>query len=733
MVTYIDSKNASKYHILFDKAAELLKEKKPQDMTGTLEQYQMSWDTFSISTLNEYFAYLKELKDLAETDDDKKFFLRLPLDEDLFEINANTREVTVPESLASVGVQGDELAEIVYFSIDRFFDFTDLANENINIVIQWEATDLNGETIQGFSRNFGKDIETIPGKIIFGWAISHEFTGAPGNIRFAVRFYSYNENNEFTYSLATLPATIRIQASLDHDVINKTIPEIDYGNLLLSRVTNSGIYDKSLPTPSEPDIVKELYVLSPAGYENQKIVDLPDDDNGIVLAIGAQPTDIGVVGVDWRYFSYGSGDYSKDSISFNASSDEKMLLVTETLNSEKTYYTTEDEVQYSKFTDFDSLESLELQTQVIEHEEPEEDEIITGYKLTDNNSLIQLYEKVYTVTIKETEEFKATGVYTADVYSRALVNTKTKHMSRSDGITIPGPLNPVIDVKDDEYFDNTAIITDEDTLDVHIATDDDSFVLKVIAEKGEDLKEASEVGENPRVDLTYQWQKENQSHEWIDLVRSENSTDPENGLTISNLNLLSTLDDKYRAVVTSHRNGQTTSINSGIYRVTPTPKEPDISVQFNKLTYSGVQTVWEKHKYNKNLPGENKMTMSLSNALNIRVDRNIQTDKLSYVWMYYQTEGPIDLTDDEVVNTALQPLEERLGEIFNDPRDDMDSIIVDLTEFNNNDLVVLEDETSAYTSSITPDKTGFYYCVVINELNGHINAAATPIFQVTTM
>lgn len=730
MVTYIDSKNASQYHILFDKATELLKEKKPQDIADIFSQFQMSWDTFNISTLNEYYAYLTVLKNLAKEDDEKKFFLRLPLDEDLFEIDANTREITVPEALSSVGVQGDELAEIVYFSIDRFFDRTDLADKDIYIAIQWEVTNLDGETIRGFSRNFGKDIETIPNKIIFGWPISHEITDVPGNIRFAVRFYSYDENNEFNYSLATLPATIRIQPSLDLDVIS--MREVDYGEQILSRVTSSGIYDKSLPMPGEPDIVKDLYVLYPAGYEDKTVIDLPEN-NQFTLAIGAQPSDIGAVGVDWRYFSYGNGEYSKDSTSLDPQKfliEDDYLLVNETLNPDKIYYTAsvkDEEIQYSRFTDLDSLESLNIQ--VIEHED-QEDEI--GYKLADEDELIQLYEKIYKITVKVTEDFKATGIYTADVYSRALVNTKTKYMERAKGITIPGPLNPEISVENDQYFtDNPAIITDKDTLNVHIATDDDTFTLKVAAVTGESLKGESDA----HVNLTYQWQKKNQNDEWVNVAHDSEEAPEE--LTISNLNLLSTLNDEYQAIVTSHRNGQVTSITSGVYRITPVPQEPDISIQFNKWEYSGVKPVWEKLKYNKDLPGENLKTMSLSDALKIRVDKNIQTDKLSYAWMYYNVQGPIDLTDDEITNTALEPLENKLGEIFgnptheNDPSYTMDTIIKDLTEFSNNELITTEDGDSIYQSSITPDKTGFYYCVVINELNGHISAAATPIFQVT--
>ena len=90
----------------------------------------------------------------------------------------------IPASFArnGVSVQGDEIAEVLYFSIDRYFDTTDLATTDMHIVIQWETKDRSG-----LSANFGKDVESVPGKILFGWPISSELTGAAGSIKFLQR------------------------------------------------------------------------------------------------------------------------------------------------------------------------------------------------------------------------------------------------------------------------------------------------------------------------------------------------------------------------------------------------------------------------------------------------------------------------------------------------------------------------------------------------------------------
>jgi len=39
------------------------------------------------------------------------------------------------------------MAEVLYFVIDRYYDTADLAGDNVNIAIQWEAKNEKGETI----------------------------------------------------------------------------------------------------------------------------------------------------------------------------------------------------------------------------------------------------------------------------------------------------------------------------------------------------------------------------------------------------------------------------------------------------------------------------------------------------------------------------------------------------------------------------------------------------------
>ena len=61
-----------------------------------------------ITNLDEYFSHLNELVEIDEK------YMMLPLDEEPFVIDANSRIITVPNQFKNgVGVTGDHLAEII--------------------------------------------------------------------------------------------------------------------------------------------------------------------------------------------------------------------------------------------------------------------------------------------------------------------------------------------------------------------------------------------------------------------------------------------------------------------------------------------------------------------------------------------------------------------------------------------------------------------------------------------
>lgn len=269
MITYVDSENKQKYTVLFEKASvklgllPIIEEERDPETHETIKHYSKmvqdgegKWmrvdcaegevdentDTLldsngkpiaPITTLNEYFQHIKELSGLAIGEGrsgSDPYFLRLPLDEPFFEINANTRGITVPGELSQIAVRGDKLAEIVFFRIDRYYDAVDLNTRHI--YIEWELPDGT----KGISRDFLRDAQSEKDKLIFGWAIGEELTKQVGTIRFAVRFVEWfdvaeggvNERNEsvdkaqsgtqMLYSFSSLPATVSVVESLNYSL-----------------------------------------------------------------------------------------------------------------------------------------------------------------------------------------------------------------------------------------------------------------------------------------------------------------------------------------------------------------------------------------------------------------------------------------------------------------------------------------------------------------------------------
>jgi hypothetical protein len=134
----------------------------------------------------------------------------LPSYSDLYEINLSTREISSPEFL---GIKKDHNAEVVYFIMDRFYDFTDLST-TVGI-IQYLDPDGN---IHIYPIPY-YDIYSVEGKMILPWNISRIVTNKAGEIEYFLRFYKITgtslENFEISYNLNTKTAKTRILTGLD--------------------------------------------------------------------------------------------------------------------------------------------------------------------------------------------------------------------------------------------------------------------------------------------------------------------------------------------------------------------------------------------------------------------------------------------------------------------------------------------------------------------------------------
>lgn len=269
MITKITTANANKYRVLFDKATRALRSYDEQGVpvgapgagspvldpaNARYVKVELTADTFlagqhfygdgepvegvypryiqtslgdmfdsnkeyfvqeaEINSLEQYFSYIEYLRKI------NPIYTILPVDENIFEIDANARTISVPAEFQAngVSVQDDEISEVLYFRIDRFFDMEDLALDDIFIEWRCPAND-EGEVIEGVSKPWARDLESDPGHIIFGWPLASEITATPGDVTFAVRFYRFGEGagyeNQVVYSFSTLTNRVTIKPGIN--------------------------------------------------------------------------------------------------------------------------------------------------------------------------------------------------------------------------------------------------------------------------------------------------------------------------------------------------------------------------------------------------------------------------------------------------------------------------------------------------------------------------------------
>ena len=338
MITYVNKANADKYSFLYSRASEDLRThdatgkkveygdsnavKQFDKVTLTAETYQPNryyiidtekgyklctddvfkedveyFQSDDITSLDEYFSYIVQLNEISRR------YTILPLDEEVFTIDANARTITVPPSFVKngIGVQGDEVAEIVYFKINRFFDAIDLDTKDIYIQWRSAAVDEKGNPIEGVSVPWVKDVESEPGFIIFGWPLSSKITQKAGNIQFAVRFYEFNEDTDtLTYSLSTLTQTAVIKPALDFDlpaiILDKTKID-DASGMISDRFENTELNSGAVKAEA-PVWTKNLV----------EHIDLAEDAQGfrtvpVEYDVQAISTDAGQISYIWKKYN----------------------------------------------------------------------------------------------------------------------------------------------------------------------------------------------------------------------------------------------------------------------------------------------------------------------------------------------------------------------------------------------------------------------------------------------
>ena len=165
----------------------------------------------------------------------------LPYAHNIYDIDLKERTIYGPSKLS---VQRDHKSEVLYFKVDRYFDYMDLAN-TICLVEYITPGDL--ERIPHIyivpyydTRKFIKE-----NKMVFPWAVGGAATSQNGVLEYAIRFYKIDGQGtdaKLVYNLNTLPTSSQVLRSIESDgeimKVEYDIPTEPYEELIYQLQNN---------------------------------------------------------------------------------------------------------------------------------------------------------------------------------------------------------------------------------------------------------------------------------------------------------------------------------------------------------------------------------------------------------------------------------------------------------------------------------------------------------------
>lgn len=141
--------------------------------------------------------------------------VHLPYAHNIYDIDLKTRKIYGPDFIS---VQRDHKSEVIYFKVDRFVDYMDLAN-TVCIIEYIIPGDYRVPYI--YMVPFYDTTKFInEGKMIFPWNVGSAATMNGGTIEYAIRFFRIDgsgKNTKLAYSLSTLPTKSKILPNIEGD------------------------------------------------------------------------------------------------------------------------------------------------------------------------------------------------------------------------------------------------------------------------------------------------------------------------------------------------------------------------------------------------------------------------------------------------------------------------------------------------------------------------------------
>lgn len=716
MITKITPKNRNAYSILFNDARKALLESGKFAVDS--DAYKKLSEANSITGLNDYFSYIGDLLDI-----DMKFAM-LPVDENVFEIDADKRTITVPPAFTANGisVQSDEISEIVYFKVDRFYDATDLANQDV--MVEWIAP----SGLKGYSKPCVIDIDSNPGYIIFGWALASAITEQPGNVTFAVRFYRYDDTRaKIQYSLSTLTQTAVIRPNIGLDIPNLLKNESLEGYKVLGEEIVALIKERTENSNfSSTDVAKMpiIFAIDPEHVAYLTPVDSgKTDEEGnpiteytVEIKASSYAPDTGDVTYFWKKFDYATGE----------------RIETE---SGKDFDSTRCKRDYVECT---AKEAYEMLHPIVDPENPinfkfyeknseAEEDLLSAYEEYDMNKAVakmesegMTQEEILAALDQVTLYYfgssaKLNGVGFYVLTSKNRVGTATASVD-SEAIIVFPPATPVI--KDGEAgFPERVILIDEEGKDVEAkeiavgfsTPSEPDIPCGYSKYKTEEGEINSKYAFNPSKEtqrFTWYYSETEDGEFDVDVASADDDT------------FEATNEGFYKCGVVGLLNGEETDeVMTRVCRVTKSPSLPVVTIAGLASNDAAVslandpelvidEDALKAENYNRNAhvihTAGNKKPLEVTYA-----SLENRSDKVSYQWYEYTLEKGDDLYDDD----ALQAHK---------------GVYTPQEKFT---LTTLPDRLieGATESTYMPKTDGWYFCIVTNTYNEMEKAASSCI------
>lgn len=646
----------------------------------------------AISSLDQYFANLTAITNAND------IFGALPLDEPTFDIDANSRQITVPDEFKKNGisVQGDQVSEILFFTIDRYVDAVDLINDDMHIVIQWEtAPDTSSKTTKsekGISLAYIKDKTMLAdqGKILFGWALNDTITQTAGTIKFAVRFYMLNAKQEISYSFSTLTAQATINPSLNYtwEAGNFIENVYDDSTLIKSRIIDSVQPVISDEVASVPEFLENYdldrymefilgIVQNDETTKDYNAVDLgeaTDEKGDAILQLdfivqAGIPEDAGDVSYKWTRKDLNTGN--EVPLGADSGVSTKYVLTKDTTyNGSKLYYKK------------DKSDGYEVYARV----RGTADEAIPEEVLEDG-----LYEEVNVCSITHKDgQADVTGIYTVTLTNKHGIAQPSTY---SEQIYVPGP--------DKDTFE--LVLPEDASTSVYLSDGNDGIGTATLKAVGKTAR-ITDAENNIKGDtIVYSWSKGDT------VVATDKGESTENTLastyTIAEVPAeeRAKFDETYNVSVYATRNGEKSEAKTLTYRVTDAAHAPVVSMKIMNADNNAIAGKDNKYGINFNTAGN----IACRFVATIDNFDDIASDEYEYKWYKYASESSGFSLDNDM-ELICTPVDTGCMIVSEDKKS---------CEFVFRPNHLIEEGKFANWTGMS----GIYFCVITNKLNNSEN------------